>query len=116
MIELAQLEEMFVGIAAGPKWDMSKPMLWGYFFTDESREKLEALVPELEQRGCRFVALFIPELDEGQSPYFFLHVEREEMHSPDTLFARNAEFYALADEYGLESYDGMDVGPLPNLQ
>jgi hypothetical protein len=41
-----------------------------------------------------------------------LHVERVEAHTPQTLFARNAEFYLLADEFEVESYDGMDVGPV----
>ena len=112
MIDLAQLEEMFVGIAAGPKWDMSMPMLWGYFFTDESRKKLESAVPELAHRGCRFVDILEPELDAGQTPYFFLHVDCEEAHSPASLLERNEEFYALAERLGLRSYDGMDVGPI----
>ena len=38
MIALESLEEMFSNIASGAKWDMSQPMLWGYFFTDESVE------------------------------------------------------------------------------
>jgi hypothetical protein len=42
---------------------------------------------------------------------FRLHVERVETHSPESLNARNNEFYALADKYSLASYDGMDVGP-----
>lgn len=112
MITLEQLQEMFEGIAQGPGWDMGAPMLWGYFFTDESHEKLAGLVPGLEQQGYRFVDLFEPELDEGEEPYWFLHVEKEEVHSPQSLHARNAAFYALADEHDLLSYDGMDVGPI----
>ena len=112
MIELEQLEDMFASIAEGAKWDMSQPMLWGYFFTDESPEKLRSLVPGLEQQGYRFVDLFVPDLDEGEDEYWFLHVEKEEIHSPATLHARNGEFYALADEHDLLSYDGMDVGPI----
>ncbi len=112
MIELAQLEDMFADIASGPKWDMSKPMLWGYFFTDESIDKLQSIVPELERLGCRLVDIFAPELDEGERPYFFLHVECEEIHTPATLFQRNQAFYALAEQHGLLSYDGMDVSPL----
>lgn len=112
MIELAQLEEMFANIANRAKWDMAQPMLWGYFFTDESKEKLESVIPALEVHGCRYVNLLAPELDEGEEPYYFLHVEKEEVHSPKSLFEKNAQFYALADLHGLGSYDGMDVGPL----
>jgi Regulator of ribonuclease activity B len=112
MIELAQLEEMFASIAARGKWDMSQPMLWGYFFTDNSKEKLESVIPALELQGCRYVDIFVPELDEDQEPYYFLHVEKEEAHSPASLFEKNAQFYALAKRHDLGSYDGMDVGPL----
>ncbi|TAG46843.1 MAG: ribonuclease E inhibitor RraB [Betaproteobacteria bacterium] len=76
------------------------------------RDKLESIIPTLERDGCRYVGLFIPELDEGQQPYYFLHVEKEEIHSPTSLFERNSQFYALADLHALDSYDGMDVGPI----
>ena len=113
MISLDQMEQMFANIQDGAGWDMSQPMLWGYFFTDRSSEKLESLAARLEKDGYRFVDIFIPELDEGVESYFFLHVEKEEVHSPASLHQRNSELYALADLYGVGSYDGMDVGPLP---
>ena len=116
MIELAQLEEMFAGAAARGKLDMTKPMLWGYFFTNHSRNELDRLVPLLEDRGYRFVDIFPAEVDSGQEPFLFLHVEKEEVHSPLSLFKRNAEFYALAELHGLDSYDGMDVGPIQKTQ
>ncbi len=112
MIEMADIEKMFADIAEGPKWNMAGPMLWGYFFTDPSHAKLEAAAAELEKYGCRLVAIFEPELDEGAEPFFFLHVEREEVHSPESLHARNGEFDSFAKHWGLQSYDGMDVGPI----
>ena len=112
MIELEELQAMFAGIAEDAKWDMSRPMLWGYFFTDRSRAKLEAAVPELEREGYRFVDLFVPKLDEGAQEYFFLHVEKEEIHSPESLHERNGRLQAFAEVHSLDSYDGMDVGPI----
>ena len=111
-IAIETLEAMFENIATGPKWDMNKPMLWGYFFTDESAEKLEAVAAELKESGYRFVELFEAETEEDEEPYFFLHVEQEEVHSPQSLHERNAQLYALAERYELRSYDGMDVGPI----
>ena len=35
-------------------------------------------------------------------------------HSVDSLDERNRLLYRFADEYGLDSYDGMDVGPIEN--
>ena len=105
---------MFQDIDARGRWDMSQPMLWGYFFTDSSQDRLISVVPQLEQQGYRFVDVFAPELDEGQAEYFFLHIEKEEIHSPQSLDERNQQLYAFADLYQLATYDGMDVGPLPD--
>lgn len=112
MITIDTLEAMFENIRANTKWQIDGPMLWGYFFTDFSLEKLQALVPVLEAQGYRYVDLFIPELDEGVDEYFFLHVEREESHTVDSLHERNMRLSALAELHGLASYDGMDVGPI----
>ena len=112
MIERSQLEEMFESIRSAGRWNMQEPMLWGYFFTDSSAQKLESIVPMLEQSGYRFVSLFEPELDEGAEAYFFLHVEREEVHTVDSLFERNTQLEDFAASHGLATYDGMDVGPI----
>jgi hypothetical protein len=113
MIELEQLQEMFDGIAAGPRWDMQRPMRWGYFFTDASVERLEVALERLVASGYRPAGLYPAKVDAHETPYFWLHVECDEVHSPETLHARNLAFYALAGELGLKSYDGMDVGPVP---
>lgn len=114
MITLEQLEDLFASIDRAGAWDMTRPMLWGYFFTDRSAEKLEGLIAPLTDRGCRFVDIFEAEVPEGTPAYFFLHVEKAEVHTARSLFARNAELYALADEHRIDAYDGMDVGPVPS--
>lgn len=112
VIRKEQLVEMFENIAKETKWDMSKPMLWGYFFTDSNKSKLERIVPLLERDGFRFVEIFLADKENKSEPdVWWLHVEKVEIHTPDTLNERNAIFYALADKNGLASYDGMDVGP-----
>ena len=112
MIELETLEEMFSNIRANAGWDMDGPMLWGFFFTDASREKLQAALPFLQAEGYRFVDLFMPDLDADEEEYFFLHVEKEEMHTPHSLDLRNQQLEAFAERHALRSYDGMDVGPI----
>ena len=112
MIPRDKLEELFDEIAKSAGWDMSKPMLWGYFFTHTSRDVLEVAASELAKEGYRVVEI----AEDDDEPLFWLHVERVEAHSVDSLFERNESFYRLAEELGLESYDGMDVGlaPPPN--
>ena len=111
MIQLDDLREMFDGIAAGPRWDMSGPMRWGYFFTDESEENLQLAAQRLADAGYRVVSIYEAEVEASEPAYHWLHVERDEIHSPETLHERNQLLDRLADELGLRSYDGMDVGP-----
>lgn len=111
-ISKSQLEEMFANIREKSKWDMNSDMLWGYFFTDADRSALEKAAKKLEAKGYRYVDLFQPE-DEGKPlPYFFLHVEKIETHNVDSLYDRNTELEEFARQNDLDTYDGMDVGPV----
>src|SRR5258708_15015950 len=106
MMTLREMEEMFTSMRAQTKWDVDGELLWGYFFTDPETNKLERLSERLTATGYRLVHIY-PTDDKRTH---VLHVERIEKHTPQTLHARNGEFERLASEYGLESYDGMDVG------
>ena len=109
MIPKSELIEMFEAIAEQTDWDMTGDMLWGYFFADDDREKLEECSRRLVTKGYQFV-----EIADGDEPddALTLQVEKIEIHTPDTLFQRNQELAALAKEIGISSYDGMDVGPV----
>lgn len=112
MISKAELEGMFKNISANTDWDLTKPLLWGYFFTDKSKEKLKASGSLLEKQGYRFVDIYQAK-DENNKvlDYWWLHVEKVEVHTADSLYERNMSFYKFADQQALKSYDGMDVGP-----
>lgn len=104
-----QMERLFLNMRISTPWDTNAPLLWGYFFTDPDTSKLERAAEKLGRDGYRVVAI----RQAKNRPTQFLHVERLEHHTPDSLHRRNLEFYALAESLGLESYDGMDVGPPP---
>ncbi len=113
VITIEQLDEMFDGIKQNGQWDLSKPLLWGYFFTDNDPHKLEAVIPTLQDMGYKFVGIFQAEKESEDEPdLFFLHVERVEIHNSTSLDSRNNELYIFAHQKGLDSYDGMDVGPV----
>jgi len=112
MTKLENLQRMFGDIRAKTEWNIDGPMLWGYFFVDPSKEKLEKVVPLLEAQGYRFVNLYVPDLDEDEDEYFFLHMEREETHSIESLHERNQQLTAFTELHHIQSYDGMDVGPI----
>lgn len=110
MIPKTRLDEMFAQIRSNTDWDVDAEMLWGYFFTNEDRKALQTVADLLAVDGYRIVEIRPDE----QNDYFWLHVEKVETHSSETLHERNQTFYRLADKYGLRSYDGMDVGPVKN--
>lgn len=105
-IPLAQLEEMFRQMRAQSGVNVDGPLLWGYFFMDRDMAKLQRLAAHVGPQGYRVVG--IHEADDGTH---VLHVEKVETHTPQSLHERNAGFYELATRFGVETYDGMDVGP-----
>ena len=112
-ITLDSLKEMFQNIKKETPWNMSGPMLWGYFFTHHEPNKLEQVAEELKKQGYKYVDIYLSDKDDPKEPdIYWLHVEKIETHSPETLDKRNDELYIFANKYGLDSYDGMDVGPV----
>ena len=116
VITKESLDEMFANMATDTPWDLTKPMLWGYFFTGLSNEKLERSAPLLLAQGYRLVDIYLADKEESnEADLWWLHVEKVEIHTVDSLHNRNIELYRFADEQGIDSYDGMDVGPAAKL-
>ena len=112
-IYIEQLEEMFSNIKSDTDWDTSGDMLWGYFFTNSDPAKLETVKELLVSQGYRFVDIHLADKNEpNDSDIYWLHVEKVETHSPKSLDEINDKFYTLAHEFALDSYDGMDIGPV----
>ena len=112
-ITLETLETMFENIEENPGWDTSSDLLWGYFFTHREPSKLEEAKAYLVSEGYHFVKIYLSDKEDPKEPdKYWLHVEKNETHSPKSLDARNDVFYIYANEIGLDSYDGMDVGPI----
>lgn len=112
MIQRALLEEMFADMHERGV-DTDRELLWGYFFTHSDFTTLQQVIPLLTAQGYRYVDIFEPETEddtEPEVPVFFLHVERAETHTIDSLDERNGQFDTFAENNGLDTYDGMDVG------
>ena len=117
MIARESLEEMFERRRSDPNatWSIDDICLWGYFFTDHSEDRLAAAAPALEKLGYRVVGLLRPTPQDDDQELLFLQVERNERHTVESLHLRNIELCRFAEEHGLESYDGMDVGPVGGI-
>ncbi|WP_321495051.1 ribonuclease E inhibitor RraB [uncultured Desulfobacter sp.] len=112
-ISLDQLNDMFEKISENTDWNMKEPKLWGYFFTNDDPSLLAKAKEILVSKGYRFVDLYMSEKQNEKDPdLWWLHVEKEEIHTPKSLDKRNDEFYIFAHQMKLKSYDGYDVGPI----
>jgi hypothetical protein len=113
VISREQLQEMFDSMTQKSGWDMSKDMVWGYFFTDALRPPLERAAQLLASQGYVVVDIYLADKESDRDPdLWWLHVEKVETHTVASLDARNHLLYQFADEQGLDTYDGMDVGPV----
>jgi hypothetical protein len=110
--QLEGIEEIFATARNEDKWNLDEEMLYSFYFVDESIEKLEKLGLKLEEDGYDFLDIFElgdEDTDESTGEYL-LHIDKVEVHTPETLAQRNVEFQKLADEYEIESYDGWEFG------
>ena len=105
--------EMFANIQSNTEWDMSTNMVWGYFFTHNEPKMLEKAAKVLKDQGYNIVDIYMSDKETENDPnLFWLHIEKVEVHTPTSLDKRNNELYIFAHNFGLDSYDGMDVGPI----
>lgn len=102
-ISLEKIEELFSNMKAnGTNTDST--MLWGYFFTSNSRINFEKVANDLKEQNFEFVEIY-----QSEDGSFWLHLERKEIHNPKSLFELDEKLYAIADKYKI-NYDGFDVG------
>lgn len=110
--QLEGIKEIFEDARREDGWNMEEPMLYSYYFVDEDVDKLEKLGNHLAEQGYDFIDVFElgdEETNESTGEYL-LHIDKVEVHTPDSLAERNIEFSKLAEEYEIETYDGWEFG------
>ena len=91
---------MFAGLRSESDWNIDGEMLWGYYFTAAAPEMLESVAESLSERGFDISEIF----ESDDEPIFILQAERLEKHTPESLFALNAELEVLASKFeGVDS-------------
>ncbi len=109
---LARLHQMFADAAQKTKWDFKGNLLWGFFFNNPAREPLIPLSRELETKGYRLANIY----QDDPKERWWLHVEKIEIHTPESLYERESELRSLIANNGSTVYDGWDVGSSPAPQ
>ncbi len=110
--QLEGIREIFADAKREDNWDLEEEMLYSYYFVDESVDKLEKLGLKLEADGYDFVDVFELGDEETEKPTgeYLLHIDKIEIHTPESLAQRNLEFAKLAEEYEINTYDGWEFG------
>lgn len=110
--QLEGIKELFNAAKTEDGWNLEENMLYSYYFVDTDVDKLEKLGEHLDKEGYDFVDIFeLGDEETGESTgEYLLHIDKEEIHTPESLAQRNVEFQTLADEYEIETYDGWEFG------
>lgn len=113
MITLDMLQAFFSetrqkNASTSKPWSIDEVCRWSYFFVDEDSAKLAPLARHLEALGYTFVGITEPD-DADEDPFFYLHLDKIERHTPESLHARVQELYGLAEQFEIADYDGMNV-------
>ena len=110
--QLEGIKEIFNTARTEDGWNPDEEMLYSFYFVGKDVDKLEKLGLELEKQGYDFLDIFElgDEETEESTGEYLLHIDKVEIHTPDSLAARNVEFQQLADQHEIESYDGWEFG------
>ena len=110
--QLENIREIFNDAKIEDGWNMAEEMLYSYYFVDVSIDKLEKLGLKLEADGYDFIDIF--ELGDEETNKstgeYLLHIDKVEIHTPESLAQRNVEFQKLTNEYEIETFDGWEFG------
>ncbi|TDK33029.1 ribonuclease E inhibitor RraB [Luteimonas terrae] len=94
-------------IEAGKDWSIDEVCRWSFFFVDEDGSALLPVARHMESLGYTVVGVTEPDGDED--PFFYLQVDKLEQHTPESLQARVEALYAIAEQFEIADYDGMNV-------
>ncbi|HXH69749.1 MAG TPA: ribonuclease E inhibitor RraB, partial [Pyrinomonadaceae bacterium] len=110
--QIEGIKKIFDDAKQEDNWNLGEEMLYSFYFVDEDVDKLEKLGLQLEVDGYDFIDIFElgdEETDESTGEYL-LHIDKVEIHTPESLAQRNVEFAKLAEEYEIKTYDGWEFG------
>jgi hypothetical protein len=110
--QLEGIRKIFDDAKREDNWNLNEEMLYSFYFVDENVDKLEKLGLKLEEDGYDFIDIFElgDEETDASTGEYLLHIDKVEIHTPESLAQRNVEFQKLADESEIKTYDGWEFG------
>ncbi|CAN5128019.1 hypothetical protein BH09PAT1_BH09PAT1_1890 [soil metagenome] len=110
-ITMSDALSQFQTIKTKTKWDITKPLVWGYYFYDHDQTKLDHVALQLKKQGFMDVRI-LPAAGSTDNNYL-LYVSEKVVLTPELLYKQSQEFAKLATTNHLESYDGWEAGEQP---
>lgn len=104
--DLDRLKETFHAMSADG-FNVDGNLRWGFYFLDNSKEKLLKVYDELKDHGYE-----LHDITEIDSDEWRLSVSKVDTLTAEKLHRRNVAFNELADYCSVECYDGWDVEKL----
>jgi hypothetical protein len=101
---LRQIHSMFAQMKTSMGYDPTDKWIWGFFFCDSDKAKLEAVAAHMEQMGY---TRFGYRCD--RPPLYMLEMQKVEALTPHGLVDREKELKRLAKRLGVASYDGWEI-------
>ena len=86
-------------------WNIYSPMKYGFYFHDDSKDKLIKVYKELNEKNYTLEKIY--QLDDDSK--WILHASKIDVLTPEKLHKRNIAFNELAIYCQIELYDGWDV-------
>ena len=110
MIDQETINRFFANIKSKGDFEIQNELTWGFFFVSINVDFILDVKNYLVNKGYQYVDLFEAEKEqEGDESEFFLHMQKIEIHTAETLNERNKLLYGIAEKFDVE-YDGFDLG------
>ena len=112
--QIEGIKEIFAEAEREDNWNVREPMLYSFYFIDQDPERLEKLGDHLDAQGFDFVGIFElgDEETEQSTGEYMLQIDQVGSYTPESLAQKNVDFTKLAEEFGIDSYEGWEFGEL----
>jgi len=103
---LLKIDDFFKHIENTNELDLTKDLSWGYYFSNSNKAGLEKMKNILLFEEDYSFAEIVKMQDDNK---FYLHMEKIEKHTKDSLLERSRLLNNIAKKYNVDSYDGFDA-------
>ncbi len=91
-------------------WNPSNPTMWVFFFSARDKRVLDGMCPALEAEGYEIFDIFENDLQgERESNLWMMLVQKIEVHTVDSLYARNQSLIKLAKAHRDSFFEGWNI-------